>query len=363
MIKKCILAVIVAGSLPLYGAAELIVPPIPHNSPPGTPRVNPFEPFEKVVSLKEGDRQRRAVKEGQSTALHKAARRGNVPEVKEALEKVDVNQKNRKGKTALMCAVRYNKDEEAAQEIVQLLLAAKAKVCVQDQDGKTALDHASSERIKQVLLSHVKGEALFVEGDAKDQARQGVKNNTLSALHRDAAKGNAARVTLLLNQKADVNQRTDDGRTPLHYAADCKDDGSACAVAKLLLEAKAKPCAQDEDGKTAYDYGSRAVKSVIKEHLDKQREAARAATQLQEANEATQELQTPRSRLPRFKLWGVRSFSRSKSAPSSKKTTPSHSQATSPRPSLSRSLPSVTPPPPRKNELHPGLDFDDEKED
>jgi hypothetical protein len=291
--------------------------------------------------------------------LHKAARRGNVEGVKNALaEGINLHQCNKNGKTALHCAVLYNKDEEAAREIVQLLLEAKSKVCTPDMNGKSALDYDSSERVQEVLRSHLKREALYVEDDAEEPAEQRVKNNTQSSLHQDAAKGNAAQVTLLLKQKADVNQRDENGETPLHYAARCKDDGSACAIALLLLTAGAKPCAKDKKGRTPDGCGSWAVKSVISQHLDKQREAARAAAQLQEASEAMQEPQTPRGRLARWR--SALSFSRSKSAPSSRKGTPSHSQKNSPESSFSRSLAPLSP---RKGELFPfGVEFDDEKD-
>jgi hypothetical protein len=244
MIKKCILAVIVAGSLPLYGAAERNLP----KAPPNTPRTPRYEdsPLANLLALKEG-------------------------------------------------------------------------------------------------------------------ARPG--NKRVSKLHRAARGGTVEEVELLLEKKANVHQLTPKDRTPVHSAARRKDDGSACAIVRVLLEAKARPCVLDEDRKTAYDYGSWAVKAVIREHLDKQREAAREAAELQEASKATQESQTPRT--PWARMRSAFSFSRSsKSAPSSRKSTPSHSQASSPRPSLSRSLAPLSP---RRGELFPfgaviNVAGDDEKD-
>ncbi|CAI5531234.1 unnamed protein product [Closterium sp. Naga37s-1] len=65
-----------------------------------------------------------------------------------------------------------------------------------------------------------------------------------TALHWAADRGKLAMTRCLLAQGADVNQTDDEGQTPLHYATVCEHE----SIADLLLENGADPCRPDNEG-------------------------------------------------------------------------------------------------------------------
>ena len=78
-------------------------------------------------------------------------------------------------------------------------------------------------------------------------------------LHRVAMRRNAAVVRDLLEVGVEVNARTKDGATPLHWAA--VGTGTP-AIIGVLLDAGADAAARDEDGITPWYYAqdNRALK-------------------------------------------------------------------------------------------------------
>lgn len=77
------------------------------------------------------------------TALIPAAERGHVDTVRTLIEAgVDVNHVNRLGWTALLEAIILSDGGPRHQQIVQLLIDAKADVNLADKDGVTPLAHA-----------------------------------------------------------------------------------------------------------------------------------------------------------------------------------------------------------------------------
>lgn len=76
-------------------------------------------------------------------------------------------------------------------------------------------------------------------------------------LHLAARYGSSAIVEYLLDDcKADPNSKTDDGRTPLHYAA-VVDDEERREVVRLLRDFGADPTVEDGRGRTARDLAQR----------------------------------------------------------------------------------------------------------
>lgn len=77
-------------------------------------------------------------------ALIPASERGHAAYVRELLRvtDIDVDHVNRLGWTALLEAVILGDGGRAHQEVIELLLAAGARVDLPDGDGTTALEHA-----------------------------------------------------------------------------------------------------------------------------------------------------------------------------------------------------------------------------
>lgn len=90
------------------------------------------------------------------TALIPASERGHVETVRTLIEAgVNVDHVNKLGWTALLEAIILSDGGERHQQIVQLLVDAKADVNLADRDGVRPLQHARSRgysRIEQILV-------------------------------------------------------------------------------------------------------------------------------------------------------------------------------------------------------------------
>ncbi len=103
-----------------------------------------------------------------STPLMKAVLKENIPMVKLLLEQndIDINSKDREGKTALMFAV--------SPEMISLLLEHGALVTVQDKSGRTALYYRLSHRYRDDDYERLeKIVALFVQRGAYTTSKEG----------------------------------------------------------------------------------------------------------------------------------------------------------------------------------------------
>ena len=228
------------------------------------------------------------------SALHKAARAGNLAEVQKLLDSgADVNS-SRQGKTPLHHAALINPNPEVVQalldagarvdtkghndmtalhfavvnptpmaalmqpdaevkvepdetarrlEVIQLLLDAGATTYAKNEDGLTPLHLAAghywdSEIVDTLLLA-----GAFVDARAENDA---------TPLHFAAAfNGNPEVTRLLLDAGADANAQDTGGLTPLHLASRFR---GYATVAQLLLDAGADVNAKDREGKTPLDY-------------------------------------------------------------------------------------------------------------
>ncbi len=155
------------------------------------------------------------------TALHQAAKSGDVAKVKRLLEhgEADAEARDEDGRTALYVAAKAGK----AAVVKQLLEAgadAEAKGEERWRAGWTALDIAAYNGhvdVAKLLLKH--GYADKDVGMALFRAAHGYSNT-------------AAVAKLLLEHGADVNARDEDGWTALYVAT----EGGNTDMVKLLLE-------------------------------------------------------------------------------------------------------------------------------
>ncbi|ELU16821.1 hypothetical protein CAPTEDRAFT_91199, partial [Capitella teleta] len=103
---------------------------------------------------------------GGRSALLLALDIGNVQCVKKLLGyKADPNQRENDGLTALMFAVRFIKDESTLENVVDILIKHKTDVNLTDNRGRSALQFASARRNVRILTKLLDNRADIVYRD------------------------------------------------------------------------------------------------------------------------------------------------------------------------------------------------------
>ena len=151
---------------------------------------------------------------------------------------VDVNDRNKEGKTALMFAV-----ESDVPEVVQVLLDAGADANVKDKQGVTALMLAvknSLPDVVQILLEDADANTSIKDQQGMTALMYAARSNTTPEI-----------VKKLLGAGADINARDEKGRTALIYAV---WKNSNPEIVKVLLDSKADVRAVDKSGHDARWY-------------------------------------------------------------------------------------------------------------
>lgn len=185
---------------------------------------------------------------GKGNLLVKAAKNGDVEELKDLIEKgADVNAKNTKGETALIAAA-----ERGHLNIVDILFEKDADINAKNNKGWTALWMVASRGHSFIVRA-------LLERGADVNAKENTGGNT--ALHMAALAGHTEIVKLLLKNNADVNANNTDDLTPLIMAA----DNGHPDVINVLLEANADVNAKDNEGVTAlYSAAGKGHKGIVK---------------------------------------------------------------------------------------------------
>jgi len=177
------------------------------------------------------------------TPLLRAVKAGDIGSVKSLINKgVDLDIKNKEGRTALFEAVRKSNNIE----IIDLLIEKGANVNIKDNGGCSIL----SKAIYQIPSVDVRQRII------KILLEKGVKINDIdndgkTSLHLAVIKGDKEIVNLLLDKHANINALDKYGRTPLHYAILLNGRNEIC---KLLMQYGANIDIKDTDGNTALDY-------------------------------------------------------------------------------------------------------------
>lgn len=202
--------------------------------------------------------------EPELSLLERAVRAGDAQQVRALLEQgIDVNAANKKGSTALMWAVQYER-----ADIAEMLLNKGANPNAENRVGYIALRRASGkgdngtvrlllDKGADINQTNKWGETALMEAaflghvdTVKLLLGRGADLNAggrILALGRAAAGGHADVVQLLIDKGAKVNAANDEGSTALVEAA----RHGHVEAARLLLERGADIHAVDKGGNTA----------------------------------------------------------------------------------------------------------------
>ena len=216
-------------------------------------------------------------------ALHQAARRGNLAQVKKLLKgkKAKVNEAGEFGDTPIMWAAY-----EGNASVVAYLIAAGANVKAADKEKTTPLHLATGnghcEIIAALLAKGANAKAMDGDGftplhwaavwDYPDAIQVFTKSKVnanvrgiegITALHAAAALGHPAAIRALIKGGADVNQADKNKTTPLHQAA-AKNRYLSVGV---LVDNGAVPSVKDDDGSTPLHLAADGGHEEIVKHL------------------------------------------------------------------------------------------------
>ena len=167
------------------------------------------------------------------SALHGAVAAVNLDTVKFLIEnKADVNAKDGLGDTPLMTNAETTGHTDQP-EIAKILIAARAAVNTQNNDGETALFKASQENAEVVRVLLANG------ADPNLKNKEGTSPAQVAIGSADSQ----VILPLLIKYKADLTIEDEQGRTLLHKASVTRDSNST----EILLENGSDINAKDND--------------------------------------------------------------------------------------------------------------------
>lgn len=194
------------------------------------------------------------------TLLHYAAR-NSCTDMALLLQKTgaNVHARNCKLETPLHCAA-----DTGNVNAVTVLLNAGAEINAKDVIDCTPLHRAVASEFRDVPgTEHFSAAKALVAAGADVNS---VFRGGMSCLNHAVSTGDPAMVSLLLSNRADPNIGTDQGSTPLHFAA----QDNFLDVVLLLLRGGADIHAKDKKGDQpihyASDVGHHAMVALLKRH-------------------------------------------------------------------------------------------------
>jgi len=223
-------------------------------------------------------------------SIFNAADQGNIEAVKKHLaDGVDVNKKDKGGYTPLhWAAFRGHK------EVAELLIAKGADVNTRNDRGWTPLDFALNVKNGGAIADFLRKHGAKTERELNDVLIEAGKKGDIEAVKQHLAAGTDVNekandgvtplhfattkeiAELLIDNGADVNVKHGlSGETPLHYAA----YKGHKEIVELLIAKGADLNARDVDGFTPVDLakGHPGIADMLRKHGGKTRKELRAA--------------------------------------------------------------------------------------
>ncbi|ETE63572.1 Ankyrin repeat domain-containing protein 7, partial [Ophiophagus hannah] len=203
--------------------------------------------------------------------LHRAAAEGDLGELRHLLQKHDLNEQDKAGRTPLhfACANGYT-------DIVTFLV-----------DNKCQLDSCDKEK-RSPLMKAVECQqefcAIYLLEHGADPNLKDIDNNT--ALHFAACNSSVSLAKYLLEKKADIEAQNKDGCTPIPLliaASNKKRD-----LTHVLLLHGSNVAHRDKSGWSAKDYAMISDDSIKEEFYGKRKEEKKNEEEEEEEEEAAQ---------------------------------------------------------------------------
>ncbi len=182
--------------------------------------------------------------------FHEAVIENKIQTVKRLIKDgADINQKNNLGFTPIMTAAYRGRGE-----IYSLLVDAGAR-----QDFKLGSKKDYFYNGADLYFLSLRGGELSIVKSLfrPENLKLNLGNFGHNSLHIAAIRCHEAVLEFLIENKADVNVVTNNGRSPLHFAA----KGGCFPAVASLLEAGADTLLKDKYNKFAYEYGSQTSRS------------------------------------------------------------------------------------------------------
>jgi len=179
--------------------------------------------------------QQQRARSGALGNIHQAAESGNFEALDEFIKAGKVDEQNENKETALHIAARMGRFR-----VVDLLIAAKADLNLKNRDGDTALQLADKKGRTKIFRKLTEAQETKTTGlpssqQALEPARskppqQRIRSGAPQNIHQAAERGNLGALQRFIDQ-GNVNDRNENGATPLHRAASL---GRPRAAAKLI---------------------------------------------------------------------------------------------------------------------------------